>query len=100
MFTERVSFIIWLTDVRQARNLDKYGTVYYVSRRMKYAQIYMNADRAPEVIRNMQRLKYVRKIERSYRGELKTEFETLQRPEKVQEIIQKEKAYVAPVEEV
>ncbi len=68
MFAERTGYIIWVSDVKAARNLEKYGTLHYVSR------MYVNAERAEEVMKNVRRLSYVRKIERSYRNEIKTEY--------------------------
>ncbi|MNW03954.1 hypothetical protein D3C71_1999640 [compost metagenome] len=41
---------------------------------MHYAVMYVNAERAEEVMKNVRRLSYVRKIERSYRNEIKTEY--------------------------
>ncbi|GIO30635.1 MULTISPECIES: YlbG family protein [Paenibacillus] len=74
MFAERTGYIIWVTDIKAARNLEKYGTVHYISRRMHYVVMYVNADRAEETAKNIRRLSYVRKIERSYRNEIKTEY--------------------------
>ncbi|MDR0271053.1 YlbG family protein [Paenibacillus sp.] len=74
MFAERTGYIIWVTDIKAAKNLEKYGTVHYISRRMHYVVMYVNADRAEEVAKNIRRLSYVRKIERSYRNEIKTEY--------------------------
>jgi uncharacterized protein YlbG (UPF0298 family) len=74
MFAERTGYIIWVSDIKAARNLEKYGTVHYISRRMHYVVMYVNADRADEVAKNIRRLSYVRKIERSYRNEIKTEY--------------------------
>ncbi|MUT66798.1 YlbG family protein [Paenibacillus sp. NEAU-GSW1] len=74
MLPERTGYIIWVSDLKAARNLDKYGTVHYMSRKMHYVVMYMNADRAEEAVRTIGRLPFVRKIERSYRNELKTEY--------------------------
>ncbi|GAB6929728.1 hypothetical protein JCM10914A_37110 [Paenibacillus sp. JCM 10914] len=74
MLAERTGFIIWVSDVKAARNLEKYGSLHYISRRMHYAVMYVNADRAEETMKNIRRLSYVRKIERSYRNEIKTEY--------------------------
>jgi len=74
MFAERSGYIIWVSDVKAARNLEKYGSVHYISKRMHYVVMYVNADRADEIMKNIRRLSYVRKIERSYRNELKTEY--------------------------
>lgn len=74
MFPERVGYIIWLSDVKPARNLERYGSLHYVSRKMHYAVLYVNADRAEETIRSIHRLPYVKKVERSYRSEIPTEY--------------------------
>ena len=65
---ERVGYIIWVSDHRLARNLDKYGTVHYISRRMNYAVVYMDADKAEDTVRNIERLPYVKKAERLFQG--------------------------------
>lgn len=74
MFPERTGFIIWVSDVKAARNLEKYGSLHYISRKMHYAVLYVNADRAEETMKNVKRLSYVKRIERSYRNEIKTEY--------------------------
>ncbi|MGF6352791.1 uncharacterized protein YlbG (UPF0298 family) [Paenibacillus sp. 4624] len=74
VFAERTGFIIWVSDLKAARNLEKYGTVHYISRRMHYVVMYVNAERADDTMKNVKRLSYVRKIERSYRNEIKTEY--------------------------
>jgi len=74
MVPERIGYIVWVNDLKAARNLEKYGTLHYVSRRMHYAVVYLNADRAEETAKHMRRLSYVRKIERSHRTDLKTDY--------------------------
>ncbi|MEK3787983.1 MULTISPECIES: YlbG family protein [Paenibacillus] len=74
MFAERTGYIIWVSDVKAARNLEKYGSVHYISKRLHYVVMYMNADRAEDTLKNIRRLSYVRKVERSFRNEIKTEY--------------------------
>ncbi|WP_028595746.1 YlbG family protein [Paenibacillus assamensis] len=74
MFPQRTGYIIWVSDVKAARNLEKYGSLHYISRKMHYAVLYVNADRAEDTVKNLKRLNYVKKIERSYRNEIKTEY--------------------------
>jgi uncharacterized protein YlbG (UPF0298 family) len=71
MFAERIGYIVWFNDWKAARGLDKYGTLHYLSRKMHYAVLYVNAENAEEAVVNLERLSYVRKIERSYRGEIR-----------------------------
>jgi uncharacterized protein YlbG (UPF0298 family) len=74
MITERSGIIVWLNDVKPAKNLDRYGTIHYISKKMHYVAMYVHADRLEETIRNVQKLPYVKKVERSYRTEIKTEY--------------------------
>ncbi|HZG84493.1 YlbG family protein [Paenibacillus sp.] len=74
MFAERTGFIVWLSDAKPGRNLEKYGSLHYISRKMNYAVLYVNSDRAEETMKSIQRLPYVKKVERSYRGEIRTEY--------------------------
>lgn len=74
MFAERTGLIVWLQDAKPARNLEKFGSLHYVSRKMNYAVLYVYADRADETMKSIQRLPYVKKVERSYRSEIPTEY--------------------------
>ncbi len=74
-FGERTGYIVWYSDWKAARGLDKYGTLHYLSRKMHYAVLYVDSSVSEETLRNLQRLPYVKKIERSYRNEIKTEYE-------------------------
>lgn len=74
MLPERTGYIIWVSDLKAARGLERFGSVHYMSRKLHYVVIYMNADRAEEAVKQMGKLSYVRKIERSFRNELKTEY--------------------------
>lgn len=74
LLPERTGYIIWVSDLKAARVLEKYGSVHYMSRKMHYVVMYMNAERAEETVKTIGKLPFVRKIERSYRNEIKTEY--------------------------
>ncbi|EGL18962.1 YlbG family protein [Paenibacillus chitinolyticus] len=76
MITERTGLIIWVTDLKAAKNLERFGSVHYMSKKMHYVVLYIHASRYDETVRQLQKLAYVRKVERSYRGEIKTEYES------------------------
>lgn len=73
---ERTGIIVWVSDTRAARGLDKYGTLHYISRKMRYAVLYVDAKRYDEVAAQLMRLPYVKRVERSLRGEIRTEYDT------------------------
>lgn len=74
MLPDRTGFIVWVSDLKAARGLDRFGTVHYMSRKLHYVVLYMNAERAEDALKQLNRLSYVRKVERSYRNEIKTEY--------------------------
>ncbi|PYI54387.1 YlbG family protein [Paenibacillus flagellatus] len=74
MYPQRTGLIIWVTDVKQTKHLEKLGTVHYVSKRMHYVVLYVNADKADETAKAAQKYPFVKKVERSYRNEIRTEY--------------------------
>lgn len=75
MFTERAGLIVWVSDLKPARNLERYGTVYYMSQKLHYVVMYVHKEQLEDTMRNIQGLPYVKKVERSYRSEIKTEYD-------------------------
>jgi len=74
MFRERTGLIVWVTDLKPAKNLERFGTVHYMSKKMLYVVLYVFSERLEETVRQLQKLPYVKKVERSYRNEIKTEY--------------------------
>ncbi|MEK3884427.1 YlbG family protein [Paenibacillus sp. PL2-23] len=74
MLPDRTGFIVWVSDLKAARALERFGTVHYMSRKLHYVVMYMNADKVEESLKQMSRLSYVRKVERSFRAEIPTEY--------------------------
>jgi len=74
MIPERTGLIIWINDLKQARQFEKYGNVHYVSKKMHYVVLYIPSEREEELTRQLSRLPYVRKVERSFRDEIPTEY--------------------------
>ncbi|WP_088834111.1 YlbG family protein [Paenibacillus tyrfis] len=75
MFTERSGIIVWVSDLKAAgKNLEKYGNVHFISKRLHYAAMYVYSSRLDETVKQLQKLPYVKKVERSYRNEIKTEY--------------------------
>jgi len=74
MLLERTGFIIWVSDLKQAKGLERFGTVHYMSKKLHYVVLYMNSEKVDENMKHLHRLSFVRKIERSYRTEIKKEY--------------------------
>ncbi len=76
MIPERTGLIVWVQHLKSVKRLERLGTIHYVSRRMKYVVLYTNKDQESKVIAQMQKWNFVKKIEKSYRSEIKTEYDS------------------------
>ncbi len=70
MFPKRVGLVVWMKDIKPGKNLDKYGNVHYISKRLKYALLYVNESEAKQKIAIIEKLHFVKKVEPSYRHEI------------------------------
>lgn len=66
----RTSLVVYVSSLRQVRQLKRFGHVDYVSKRMRYAVIYMNEAEVDENVSRLKQLKFVRRIVRSPRKQL------------------------------
>lgn len=74
MFAERAGLIIWIQDIKSAKALERFGSIHYVSKKMNYVVMYINKSRLEETVNQLQRLNYVKKVEHSHRGDIKTDY--------------------------
>lgn len=84
MFGERQGLIVWLHNLKLAKNLRKYGNIHYISKRLKYVVLYCNMDECETVMNKIKNLTYVKRVEPSYRPFLKTDFDNA-KPDKAKE---------------
>ena len=64
--TQRRSIIVHLKNVREARQLRRFGVVSYISEKMKYAGIYMNEADVATKSSLIERLGFVSSVELSH----------------------------------
>ncbi|TBL78317.1 YlbG family protein [Paenibacillus thalictri] len=75
MLTQRSGLIVWVNDLKAAgKQLERFGSIHYLSKKMHYVVIYLNADRVDETMKQISRLHFVKKVEKSFRNEIKTEY--------------------------
>ncbi|KGX88566.1 YlbG family protein [Pontibacillus litoralis] len=84
MFTKRQGLIVWFQHMKHVRNIKRYGHLVYVSKKHRYAMIYVNQDEIENVTQKLNRLHYVSKVEPSYKPFIKTEYEN-SKPDKAKE---------------
>lgn len=66
----RRGLIVWLYNLRQLKNLKRYGTIVHASRKMKYVLLYVNEETITETQEKLTKLHFVRSVEWSYRPDV------------------------------
>lgn len=84
VLVDRQGIIVYLHQLKHAKSLRKFGHVQYISRKMKYVQIYVDQQKVDRTIRKIERLPYVKKVVPSYRPFVETEYDVV-RPDKAKE---------------
>ncbi|KPN79841.1 UPF0298 protein [Apilactobacillus kunkeei] len=69
----RKSLIVYVYSTKQVRQLKKYGLIYYVSQKMHYVVMYVNADNYDWIKEKIGSLKIVKKIEETPYEQLSSE---------------------------
>ncbi|EOD6233095.1 YlbG family protein [Enterococcus hirae] len=72
--TKRRGLIVWVYSLKQLKNLKKFGLLHYVSRKMKYVVLYLNEDTFEQTAERINKLHFVRKVERSYCPDVEMNF--------------------------
>ncbi|HLR59137.1 MAG TPA: DUF2129 domain-containing protein [Pseudogracilibacillus sp.] len=67
MRVKRQGLIVWFQHKRNIKQIKRFGHLIYVSKRMRYAVIYVNQDEVEEIEKSMAKLSYIIKVERSYK---------------------------------
>jgi len=75
MHSKRQGLIIWFQHRKNIKHIRRYGNLMYVSRKMRYAVLYVNRDDIDSIEENLLKLPFISKVERSYKPFLKTDFE-------------------------
>ena len=71
---KRRGLIVWVYSLRQLKNLRRFGTIHFVSNKMKYVVLYVNEEEVEEAMEKINRLHFVREIEQSYRPDIEMNF--------------------------
>ncbi|WP_298076878.1 YlbG family protein [uncultured Abiotrophia sp.] len=71
---KRKELIVWLYSLKQVKNIRKYGHVHYISDRLRYVVLYVNANQVDQVTQQLNRLHFVRKVEASMRDDIDMTF--------------------------
>ncbi|MGM8364243.1 YlbG family protein [Virgibacillus sp. W0181] len=75
MRVKRQGMIVWFQHRKNIKQIRRHGHLIYVSKKMKYALIYVNQDQLEVIENNLLKLPFVSKVDRSYKPFVETNFE-------------------------
>lgn len=70
----RRSLIVYFYSMKQINTLRRYGSLQYVSRKMKYAVLYVDDNNIEDTMKNVDKLHFVRSVVKSYRPDVEMNF--------------------------
>ncbi|GGH74413.1 uncharacterized protein YlbG (UPF0298 family) [Pullulanibacillus pueri] len=74
MVTERTGMIVWLYHIKHVKTLRKYGNIHYVSKALKYAVLYCDAEESDLIIQRLKKQKFTKRVDLSYLQEIRTHY--------------------------
>jgi len=75
MQINRQGIIVWFQHRKNIKQIRRFGNLIYVSKKMRYAVLYVNQEEVEATIENMSKLSFISKIDVSHKPFLKTDFE-------------------------
>ncbi len=74
MFPYRIGLIVWVNDIRPVKNLERFGNLIYMSKRLKYAILYTDKSEYENKIVQIEKLNFVNKVDISLNIEVNNFF--------------------------
>lgn len=71
---ERLGLAVWVKDLKAAASLARLGNIHYISKRLKYVYLYIDGQAAEQLIKRIECLPFVQKVERSQRNQVSLHF--------------------------
>lgn len=84
MIGNRVGLIVWLQHLKYSRQLRKYGNVYYISKKMRYAVLYCDESNYLTILSKLKALHFVKDIQVSQLKDIKTVYSKKKSPQEKQ----------------
>mgnify|MGYP001950871754 FL=1 len=72
---ERLGLAVWVEDLKAATSLARLGNIHYISKRLKYVYLYIDGQAAEQLIKRIECLPFVKKVERSMRNQVSLQFD-------------------------
>lgn len=76
MIAKRQGLIVWFQQMKNVKHIKKFGHMVYVSKKLKYAMIYVHQEALDHTYKSLKELPFIKKVEPSYKPFVKTDFES------------------------
>ena len=84
MRTKRQGLIVWFQHMKNIKQIKRQGHLIYVSKKLKYAIIYVNLDAIDDIEKKLLKYAFISKVERSEKPYVETNFENA-KPDKAKQ---------------
>ncbi|WP_085992493.1 YlbG family protein [Oceanobacillus senegalensis] len=84
MRTERQGLVVWFHQMKNLKQIKRFGHLIYASKKLKYAIIYVNQVDIDHIKTRLLKLPFVSKVEKSYKPYIRTDFENA-KPDKAKQ---------------
>lgn len=78
MKVNRQGLIVWFQHRKNIKHIKRHGHLLYVSKKLKYAVIYVNVSDLERTEKKLLKLPFVSKVDRSYKPYVKTDYQSVQ----------------------
>ena len=75
MRTKRQGLIVWFQHMKNIKQIKRYGHLISVSRKLRYAIVYVDQDKVKEKANQLEKLPFVSRVDFSYKPFIKREFD-------------------------
>lgn len=84
MRIKRQGIIVWFQHMKNIKQLKKHGHLLYVSKKLKYAVIYVDQSEIEDVEHKLLKYSFVSRVDRSYKPFVRTNYENA-KPDKAKQ---------------
>lgn len=74
-FEKRQGVVVHLYSLKHVRQLRKFGNIHYISKRMKYVLLYSAQENVENLLVQINRLNFVKRVEPSYKPFVNMDYE-------------------------
>lgn len=75
MYPKRQGLIVWYQHKKNIKKIMRFGHVLYMSRKLKYAVLYVDQDELEDIEQRLLRLPFISRVDRSAKPLIRVDYE-------------------------